>query len=86
MARCVAYLEKYGQCEKTTHDFRSVVGETAGENYLYFANMTKDEYIEKAKKGELLTILRGETKGSLKHYLNYYSDETLDELKNVQGV
>lgn len=86
VARCVTYLEKYGQSEKTTHDFLSVVGETAGENYLYFVNMTKEEYIEKAKKGELLTILRGETKGSLKHYLNYYSDEILEELKNVQGV
>ena len=84
--KCAEYIDRHLKYKKRKHNFSRVIGESAGENYLYFVNMTKEKYIEKAKKGELLTILRGETKGSLKHYLNYYSDEILEELKNVQGV
>jgi len=82
---CNAYIKKYEQVEKTVHDFQAVVGKTPGETYLYFANMTKEDYIEKAKNNDLHPIFKGESKSSVYHYLRYYSDPILEELKLAQG-
>lgn len=85
-SKCAEYMNKFVSVEKHKHDFLSVVGDCAGANYLYFTKLNSESYMQKAKQNELPEILCGDVKGSLKHYLKYYSDEILEELKNIQGV
>ena len=85
-SKCAEYMNKFESVEKHKHNFLSLVGDSAGANYLYFTKLDAESYIYKAKQKELPEILCGDAKGSLKHYLKYYSDEILEELKNIQGV
>lgn len=85
-SKCAEYIKRFDNAKKHKHNFLSVAGDGAGANYLYFAKMDSESYIHKAKRNELPEILYGDAKGSLKHYLNYYLDEVLEKLKNIQGV
>lgn len=80
-SKCAEYIKRFEHIEKHEHNFLSVVGDSAGANYLYFAQMSSEQYKKKMKQNELPEILCGDAKGSLKHYMNYYSDKILEELK-----
>lgn len=83
-SKCMAYINMFEAHKKRKHNFLSVVGDCAAQNYLFFSQMTRDEYEEKARCGNLLEILKGSTKGSLNHYLKYYDDPMLNFLKQIE--
>lgn len=77
---CAEYISSFEKLEKRKHDFISLIGNSAGDNFLFFSNMTMKEYEEKAKSGELENIFKGASKGSVKHYQRYFNDSILEQL------
>lgn len=80
---CAEYINSFEKLEKREHDFISLIGNSAGDNFLFFSNMTMKEYEGKAKSGELENIFKGASKGSVKHYQRYYNDSILEELDRM---
>lgn len=79
--KCVEYLRSTANREKSKHDFISLIGSKAGDVFLFFSNMTKNEYIN--KYSILESIFYGDTKGSVSHYMKYYADDVLEELSEM---
>lgn len=83
-SKCMAYINKFEVSKKRKHNFLSIVGDCAAQNYLFFSHMSREEYEEKTRCGNLLEIQKGSTKGSLNHYLKYYDDPMLNLLKQIE--
>ena len=74
---CAQYINLFEKNKKREHDFVSLLGDTAVDNFLFFSNMTFEEYRRKVEAGTLDNIFMGESKGSVKHYQKYYNEDML---------